>query len=136
MRRLYYSIWADAITAARASRAEASSWKAFTLVPISLLMGLNLLTLFIWLKKLINHYLPLYLPVHIFSANLINDFIAILLTLFVPFLLLNYLLIFVNDRYQQILATYPGQNGKLYRKYVLITLGILAIPLVITSMFF
>jgi hypothetical protein len=118
MLKLYYKIWADAM------------------VPMSLLMGINLLTFFIWMKKLVNHYLPLYFPVNIFNATLINDFIAIVLTLFVPFLLLNYLLIFTNDRYKDILTRFGSQGGKLYRKYILITFGVFAIPLIIQVMFF
>jgi hypothetical protein len=135
MTNLYYRIWSDAIFAAQAKRSEAGSWKAFTLIPMSLLMGSNLLTFFIWMKKLVNHYLPLYFPVSIFSSRLINDAIAIVLTLFIPFLILNYLLIFTNDRYKTIMAECGSAGGKLYRNYVFISIGIFAIPLIIQIMF-
>ncbi len=88
------------------------------------------------MKKIVDHYLPLYLPVHIFNANLINDAIGFLLTIFAPFLLLNYLLIFLNDRYKTVLPSYKPGEGHLYRNYTLITIGIFAIPLVIEMMFF
>lgn len=88
------------------------------------------------MRTLINHNLPLIFPVHVFNALLINDFISVILTLFIPFVLLNYLLIFSNDRYKEILERYAPQNGKLYRNYALISLGVLVIPIVIAVMFF
>ena len=133
---LYYKIWADAIISTREKRAEAGSWKAYTLVLMSLLMGLNLFTFFIWMKKLVNHYLPLVFRVSIFNARLINDFLSVVLTLFIPFLMLNYLLIFANNQYETIISRFGSNGGKLYRKYVLISLGLFAIPLLIGLLFF
>lgn len=133
---LYYKIWVDAIAATRAKRAEAGSWKLYTIVPMSALEGINLLTLFLWMKTIVNHRLPLVLPVNIFHYRLINDFISIVVTLFVPFVILNYLLIFSNDRYQRILKQYAADGGNLYKKYALISLGLLVIPLLIVTLYF
>jgi len=136
MRGLYYKIWVDAITATRAKRAEAASWKMYTLVPMSLLMGVNLFTFFLWMKALINKSLPLYFPVNIFNYLLINDYISVIATHFFPFVILNYLLIFNNKRYEKLLNTYPAQGGKLYRRYALVSIGLLIVPIVIAAMFF
>ena len=136
MLTLYYKIWADCIAATRAKRAEAGSWKAFTLVPMSVLMGINLLTFFVWMKALVNRNLPLVLPVTIFHYRLINDFISVVTTLFIPFVILNYLAIFSNNQYKRLLELYPSQNGKLYKRYTWISLGILAIPVIIVVMYF
>jgi hypothetical protein len=136
MLKLYYRIWVDAIAATKAKMAGTDSWKAYTLVPMSLLMGINLLTFFVWMHSLVSRRLPLVLPVTIFHYRLINDFISVVTTLFIPFVLLNYLLIFNNNRYEQLLTKYPPQNGKLYKKYTLISLGILAIPIMIVVFYF
>jgi len=133
---LYYEIWADAITATRAKRAEAASWKLYTLIPISLLMGINLFTFFLWMKTLVNRSLPLYFQFNIFNYLLINDYISIVATLFFPFIILNYLLIFNNDHYKRILDSYKADGGKLYKKYALISIGLLVIPVIIAKMFF
>jgi len=133
---LYYKIWVDAITATRAKKAEASGWKLYTLAPMSLLAGLNLFTFFLWMKTLVNHRLPLFLPVNIFDYRLINDFISIVVTLFVPFVILNYLLIFSNERYKRLLQQYPAYDGKLYKKYALISLALLVIPVVLVKFYF
>jgi len=136
MRGLYYKIWADAIISTRKKRAEAGSWKGFTIVPLSLVMGINLFTFSVWMKILVNHYLPLVLPVRIFNARLLNDFVSVVLTLFIPFLLLNYLLIFANNQYETITSKFGSHGGKLYQKYVLLSLGLFAVPLIIEKLFF
>lgn len=136
MLTLYYKIWTDAITSTRAKRAEAASWKLYTIVPLSLLLGINLLTIFIWVRTIFNRNLPLVFPIHIFNYLLINDFISVIVTLFFPFVIFNYLLIFSNDRYKELLESYAPQNGKLYKMYALISLGILIIPIIIAVMFF
>lgn len=136
MLELYYKIWVDAITVTRAKRAEAGSWKLYTIVPLSALAGINLLTFFIAMKTIVNRRLPLFLQVNIFNYRLINDFISIVATLFIPFVILNYLLIFSTDRYQVLLKQYPASGGKLYRRYALISLGLVIIPIVVVTLYF
>ena len=132
----YYKIWVDAIAATRAKKTEAANWKLYTIVPISALMGINLLTLFVLLKSLVNRNLPLYLPVTIFDYRLINDFISIIVTLFIPFVILNYLLIFNQNRYALLAEEYKAENGKFYKRYALISLGLLIIPLIVFNFYF
>lgn len=136
MLTLYYKIWVDAIVTERAKKVEGRNWKLYTLIPISLLQGINLFTFFYWMKIVVNPTLPLFFPVNIFNARLINDFISIVVTLFIPFLLLNYLLIFNNDRYKQLMIKYKPGNKKMYKKYSMITIGLFVIPLIIKIMFF
>ena len=133
---LYNKIWVDAIVSTKEKRTEADSWRLYTLVPLSLLMGINMFTLFLWMKTLVNRNLPLALPVNIFNALLINYFISVVVTFFIPFLLLNYLLIFNNNRYSDLLTRYDAQGGRLYKKYALISLGLLIIPVIIGKLFF
>lgn len=136
MLSLYYKIWIDAIETERAKKVEARNWKLYTIIPISLLQGINLFTFFYWMKTMVNRTLPLFFPVTIFNALLINDFISIVITLFVPFVLLNYLLIFNNERYKQLLIKYKAGHEKFYKKYTLITIALLIIPIIIKIMFF
>ena len=80
MRTLYYSVWADLISKARRKKTSAANWKLLTLVPMSLLQGINLFTLFLWMKVLINRNLPLALPVDIFSNRLTNGAISLVVS--------------------------------------------------------
>lgn len=136
MLTLYYRIWADAIIAGRARRANGGSWKLFTIVPMSLLEGVNLFTLFLWMKVLVNRNLPLVLPVDIFNNRIINGAVSILVTFFIPFVLLNYLVLFVNNNYEFVLKKYHGEKGRLYKKYALISLGVLLVPIIIVALYF
>jgi len=136
MLSLYYRIWADAIVSQKKKRSEHTSWQLYTLVPMSVLQGINLLTFFYWMKVIVNRYLPLFMPVDIFNAHPLNDFVSVIITFIAPFAILNYLLIFNNERYKNIIQKYTAQDGKLYKKYILISIGLLIIPVVIKFMFF
>jgi len=133
---VYYKIWVDAIIREKAKKAEGRNWKLYTIIPISLLQGINLFTFFYWMKKLVNRNLPLVFGVDIFNARLINVFISIVVTLFIPFLIFNYLMIFSNDRYKLLIEQNKSQSTACYKKYVLISIALLAIPIIIEKMFF
>ena len=131
----YYKLWVDAITSQKAKKDSEVNWKAYTIIPISILMGLNLLTLLYWLNKLTHHELPILMTAGIFHLRLINIFISVIIMFFVPFLIFNYLMIFYNNRYEELIKIYDDHNGKLYRNYALISLGILALPFILMFLF-
>lgn len=126
MTNIYYEIWADAITTTQ--KKDSKQWKMATLVPMSILHGINLLTFLLFLRVILGRNWPLFVPVKIFNDVILNDAISVVLTFIIPFMILNYLLVFSNDRYQQIIHFYKGRNGRLYRLYILVSLGIIVIP--------
>jgi len=126
MLSIYYKIWVDAITQERAKKGTDGNWKAFTIIPISLIQGVNLLTLLFILRFFTD--IPILFTLDLTRDKAINAFIAGLLVFFIPFVILNYLLIFNNDRYNKLMSLYPGRGSKLYRNYVLISLGIIVDP--------
>jgi len=132
---LYYKIWADAINKAKKNKAERNSWKLLPLVFISILMGLNLMALFLLLHAF-NRSLLLLFPVHIFNTTGYNTGISIIITYFLPFAILNYLLIFSNNQYLTIAQRYRRANSTAYRNYALISIGLVAVPLLLKVMFF
>ena len=131
----YYKLWVDAIVSEKTKKARQSSWKAFTIVPISIIMGVNLFTLLYWTNVLTHHELPLILVISFSRDMLINIFLSAILMFFIPFLLLNYLVIFYNSRYESLVKTYKSNNGKWYRNYCLISIGILVIPFILKWIF-
>lgn len=133
---LYYRIWIDAIATQKQSKTDRSSWKLYSLAFMSILQGINLFTLLYWLKIIFSRHLLLIMPVSIFNAKPINGFVSVVITFLLPFIILNYLLIFNGERYNTLAAEYPSQNGKLFKKYALWTVGLLIIPAVIKFMFF
>jgi hypothetical protein len=133
MLSLYYKIWVDAITKERAKKGEDGNWKAFTIIPISLLQGVNLLTLLFILRAFTD--IPILVTPEIVRDKAINTLIIGLLTFFIPFVIVNYLLIFNNGRYNTLLKVYRSGNGKFYRNYFLISVGVIVIPFVLKTIF-
>lgn len=131
----YYKIWVDAIVQERAKKGDQGNWKAFTIIPMSLLQGINLLTLLFVVRIITHRGIPIVLSLNIFRERALNTFFAGIFTFFIPFLILNYLLVFYNERYQQLTKTYAASNGKLYRKYFFITVGVIVIPLALKLIF-
>jgi hypothetical protein len=135
MLNTYYKIWVDAIVLERSKKGEQGSWKAFTIIPISILQGINLLTLIFLIRILTHKGIPVVLSLNIFRERAINTFFGGALIFFIPFLILNYLLVFYNQRYESLVKIYRDSNGKLYRNYFLWSVGIIVIPLVIKLIF-
>ena len=126
MTNIYYQIWADAIRATK--KKDAEQWKVATLVPMSILHGVNLLAVLFVLRAILGRQWPLFVPVKIFADVILNDAVSIILTFILPFLIFNYLFIFSNNRYDRIMRFYKGKNGRLYKLYILVSLGIIVIP--------
>jgi len=133
MTNIYYEIWADAIRATK--KMDSDQWKVATLIPISILQGINLLAVLFLLRWVLGRQWPLFVPVKIFNDVLLNGAVSIVLTFIVPFLILNYLLVFSNDRYQRIIRFYKGMNGRLYKLYILISIGIIVVPFTLKLIF-
>lgn len=132
---MYYKIWVDVIVFEKSKRGKDINWKTISLISVSILQGLNLLVLLYLVRRLTHHKMPVLLPISIFNMYLLNDFVSIILTFFVPFVILNYLLIFYNERYVELLKRYPDHKGKLYRTYFLWSVGIIVIPILFNLVF-
>ncbi|UOE51723.1 hypothetical protein MTO98_11605 [Mucilaginibacter sp. SMC90] len=133
MLSIYYKIWVDAIKQERAKKGANGNWKAYTIIPISLIQGVNLLTLLFILRFFTD--IPILFTINLTRDRAINACVAGLLVFFIPFVILNYLLIFSNDRYNKLMNLYPARGNKLYRNYVLISLGIIVVPFVFKLIF-
>jgi hypothetical protein len=134
MLSVYYKIWADAIRVTQASKAEGKNWKLFTIIPISILQGINLATILLWIKAL-DHKFTVVLPLRVMNLNPVNTAISLLLTFFLPFVIFNYLLILYDNRYRMLMQTYRPRNGKHYFWYIAITLAVFALPYMLQWIF-
>jgi len=132
MLSLYYRIWMDAIVYTKSKKdKDGAGWQAPLMIIISVLGGLNLLVLLFILHWLTGGKMPVMLPVSIFTVYAYNSFVSIVCTFFLPFLIINYLLIFYENRYQKLIKTYGDKGGKLYRNYFIASAGLVVIPIVI-----
>ena len=102
MRNLYYMIWSDAIISFKKHQPDRTNWKFTLFVYITWIHALNLWIIFIWLKyfELLN--IPL-IKIDVFISDMINKFVAFSIMFALPFGVLNYFLVFRNNRYEKII---------------------------------
>jgi hypothetical protein len=130
MGNLYYKIWVDAIVYEKTKHGHLRNWKPYTLIPISVLQGVNLLTIFFWLSTF-NLKIDIFLDFDLFPGKMIDGFLSGFITLFLPFILLNWLLIFRGKRFESLVEKYEYKKGKLYLLYFLTTIGVFILPIII-----
>ncbi len=114
---IYYKFWTDAITRFKNHHPNDSDWKAKLLIMNSFINGLNFWVVLLWLK-----YFKIYdvelLKIDFFPGTILDKAFAFIIEFVLPFLVLNYLLVFHNNRYQSILEKY--NNGYWTTNYSII----------------
>jgi len=129
MRNFYYEIWVDAIVWEKSTNGKRRSWKVYTLIPISICQGINLLTICFWC------HIPIFFDIHLFPIPPLNGFLSYLISLFIPFIILNYFIVIYNQRYERLIERYKYHRGKFYLWYFLSSLGGFIIPIIIGMIF-
>ena len=111
---LYYRIWVDCITKATSIPANKDNWKFLTMVFMTIAMALDIaLILSIVQLHIIGH--TFYdIKFNIFPGEKLNSALSFLSLFFLIPLILNYLLIFRNSRYEMLLKKYKSGNGNLF----------------------
>ena len=125
MGNIYYKVWVDAIVWEKAKNGQRRNWKFWTLIPISLCQSINLLTICFWC------HIPIFIPIHFFPIKPLNGFSSFAISLLIPFIILNYLLIIYNDRYESLIEKYKYASGKLYLWYFILSMAAFILPIFI-----
>ncbi len=119
---LYYRIWMDFIRRVRLQpAANRQNWKIRCMIGMTLAMVFNSVLIMTILEKIVfkNYFYKIDLP---FLSVRINNVLSYLVLFILPCVIINYLLIFRNKRYEKLLKRYPYYNGKLFLAYFLISL--------------
>jgi hypothetical protein len=124
-KRLFYSIWADAINYERIKNGGEGHWKVFTFAYMSIFLSLNILAglsaiLFFTGYELTSHLAESLSS--IFSSELLVNFFWSLILLFIPSVLINYFSVFYKKKYNHILDHYKFKNGRILFLYFCITI--------------
>jgi len=115
MNNIYYMIWVDAIQSIRKHHPNKKNWKKEIFIFITTMHAFNLWIIFLWLK-----YFGINIPLidlDLFPGNMIDSVLNFAIEFALPFSLLNYLLIFNNNRYEKIVEKYKNQKiryGSIY----------------------
>lgn len=124
MNNIYYMIWSDAILSFRKYHPNRKDWRFTLFFYITWIHALNWWIIFLWLKffKILN--IPL-ISINIFPGELLDDFFAFAIEFALPFGILNYFLIFYNNRYVMITQKYKDLKFR-YSPIYSFTIAILA----------
>jgi hypothetical protein len=127
---LYYRIWVDCITRLRSIEANKDNWQTKGIIAMSTAMTFNfVLLMVIFQKNILDYY---FYEINIASLSGFQNYIlTILILYFLPCVIINYLLIFRNKRYEKLLKKYPYSNGKFIVAYILISMLLPSILLLI-----
>ena len=131
--KLYYRIWVDCITRLRSIEANKDNWQIKGIVMMSTAMTFNFVLLMVIFQKNILDYIFYEINIPVLSGFQ-NYILTILILYFLPCVIINYLVIFRNKRYEKLLKKYPYSNGKFIVAYILISL-FLPIVLLLIAMF-
>ena len=119
---LYYKIWVDGIVKLRSRPQNAGLWKFFSMTFMSMAMALNIMVVMAILQRNILHRNFYELKIDIFSGTKLEVFVSFFILFLFPPLLINYLLIFRENRYKRLIKKYKNHNGKLFVRYFLSSL--------------
>ena len=124
MNNIYYMIWSDAILSFRKYNPKRKDWKLTLFFFITWIHSLNLWIVLLWLKFFKIFTMPL-LSIDVFPGELLDDFFAFAIEFALPFVILNYYLVFYNNRYEKITQKYKDIKFR-YSPIYSITIAILA----------
>ena len=97
---LYYKIWVDGIVKLRSRPQNAGLWKFFAMTFTSMAMALNLVFILFILSDLGITTGILKISVNLFLGTRLDAFVSFFISYLLPFLLINYFLIFYKEKYR------------------------------------
>ena len=132
MKKVYYTLWVDALISTRSLPKNKYMWKFYTMLFMSLCMALNLSMIILLIKKIFN---DLYydIPIDLFLGDKLDFMIRFILLYLLPVLFINYILIFYNNKHEFIEKKYNYNNGKYYIAYIIVSN---MIPLIVFLIYF
>ena len=107
MKNLYYMIWADAVISFKKYHPKRKDWKSAIFLQMTWIHTINLWILLLWLKFFKVFTIPL-LNINAFPGKILNDFFSFTIEFALPIGILNYFLIFHNNKYEKITQKYKN----------------------------
>jgi hypothetical protein len=133
--RFYYLIWVDLIVRAKSRPGNESNWPVMTMVFMTAAMAVDFAFLMTILERYILNYNFYELQIPILPQN-IADPLSFVILFAGPPLLINYLLIFRNRRYEKLIEKYEYHDGKLAATAILLGLFIPVVTLFVGMFYY
>jgi hypothetical protein len=110
-------IWADGIRKIQSVPKNKGKWKSYMMTYMTVAMSLNIGLIMSIIQLHIVGHVFYDIKFHIFSLEKLNNALSFFVLYMAVPLILNYLLIFRNNRYEKILGKYKYYNGGLFLVY-------------------
>ncbi len=123
MRNIYYSIWVDAIVNIEKNSKHKKDWKFFSMLYMTLLNALNLGVVLMLLSYIFSLKV-IWIRFTMLPGTMLNSFASFIIQFAMPFILINYALIFYRNRYKGLIQKYADKKGKLFATYLLSSIGL------------
>lgn len=117
MSKFYYLIWVDCLVKARRD-GRTPNWRLVSMLMMSIAMTFNLVLIISLLEKFIFgvHVFRIDMP---FKSEYWNNVGSFVVLFFMPCVIVNYLLVFRNGRYTELIGRFPYHNGRWFLVYFL-----------------
>lgn len=119
--RLYYLIWVDCLVRLKSQPGNNNNWQVLGMIFMTVTMAVDLLFLITILEKYILDYFFYELKIPVIPRE-IGDPISFAILYLGPPLVINYILIFRNSRYEKLIKKYEYHGGRLFIAYMAIAL--------------
>lgn len=126
MKNWYYVVWSDAIRSIRKNHPKDKNWKAKIFSYTTFIHSANFWFFLVWLQQFGVITIPKF-EIDFFGINFLDGFLSYTIRFALPFLVLNYVLVFSKNRYEKILEKYPETK---YRYFLIYSLTVLAVNLI------
>lgn len=107
MKNPYYLIWSDAIQRFRKHHPDRRDWKLALFTLLTWMHALNAWIIILWLKYFKILIIPKF-NFNLFPGTLLDGFFTFTIEFALPFGILNYFLVFYNNRYEKFTEKYKS----------------------------
>lgn len=135
-KNLYYELWVDIITKMRSRPENRNTWKIYSIIFMNMAMALNLAFVIAIFQRNILGFSFYDFKVDIFKGQNFDAFVSFFVLFLLPNLILNYFLIFRNNRYEILTKKYKYHEGTLFNRYFIATLSIPILLILIGKLIF
>ena len=106
MKNLFYLYWVDAIIGSKKNNPNNTNWKYTLFIITTTCNAMNLWVILLWLKYFNIFSFEIKFGINIFPGTILNSATESIIRFALPFIILNYFLVFYKDRYKK-LNEYP-----------------------------
>ena len=119
--KLYYKIWVDTLVKIKAQPQNERRWKTLSFVFISMAMAMNFITVISIIQRNILGKSFYNLGIDVFPGTKLDALLKFIILFLLPVVIVNYVLVFHNKKYEKLIEKYKTHNGKLGMTYLLLS---------------